>query len=627
MQLSVKRLKISSYGIGAIGIISFAVLLRIVLTALGWPPTNSDESAMGLMGIHIATLKDFPFFLYGKHYMGAVEPSIAAGLYHIFGTSLFTLRLADILLFTVTIISMYLLAGPLYTKKLALVSIGLLSLGSVMILFTELMAHGGYPEVFALGTLVFALVSYLALTSHQYHSPRRKWGRMLAFAVWGFAVAIGFWGDYIMLSIILTSGLVLLLFCWRELLRGAIVPLLLGLLIGAIPLLIYNFTAPHSQSTLAVIWALHSEFALEQSHNPVYPHLPLLSQLRGTLLVSLPMATGAPPLCFDSHWVLLGRGGDVPDYYCLGIHGDWELAIFGLMWSAGFLLLLALSILHELKIFWKIARLKEQAGSTLRRRAMIRHGVRLILLGNAALTLLEFVLSPVPGVYPNNARYLLALLISTPALIAPLWGLAHDNEELKEIAPETPLAQTSPTGSAPRPFQPRFAMVRLSLRVAGLLFIASVFLAGTISIFFELPTVQATDQGQQKLIHDLLRINVTHFYSDYWSCYRLSFLSKEQLICDVMDGHMQAFSHGPKGYYDIVTSDPHSAYVFPVGYDYNDRSNKWSVTNPRIECGGLQLTCWSWCLQAPGFYAETGKRDAGRFVSLPHSVQPERPMA
>jgi Dolichyl-phosphate-mannose-protein mannosyltransferase len=565
LQLGVKRLKISSYGIGAIGIISFAILLRIVLTALGWPPTNSDESAMGIMGIHIATLKDFPFFLYGKHYMGAVEPSIAAGLYHIFGTSLFTLRLADILLFTVAIISMYLLAGLLYTKKLALVTIGLLSIGSVMMIFTELMAHGGYPEVFALGTLAFALVSYLALTSHQYHSPRRKWGRMLAFAVWGFAVAIGFWGDYIMVSIILTSGLVLLLFCWRELLRGAIVPLLLGLLIGAIPLLIYNFTAPHSQSTLAVIWALHSEFALEQSHNPVYPHLPLLSQLRGTLLVSLPMATGAPSLCFDSNWVLLGRGGNIPAYYCLGIHGNWGLAIFGLIWSAGFLFLLALSILHELKIFWKVARLKEQAGSAVRQRAMRRHGLRLILLGNAALTLLEFVLSPVPGVFPTNGRYLLALLISAPALIAPLWGLAHDNEELKEIAPETPPAQTPPTGSAPRSFEARLTRIRLSLRVASLLFIASVFLAGTISIFFELPTVQATDQRQQKLIHDLLRINVTHFYSDYWSCYQLAFLSKEQLICDVMDSQMQAFSHGPKGYYDIVTSDPHSAYVFPAG--------------------------------------------------------------
>src|SRR5260370_3762581 len=384
-----------------------------------------------------------------------------------------------------------------------------------MMIFTQLMAHGGYPEVFALGTLAFARVSYLAPTLNQCDSLRRKWGRMVAFAGWGFAVAIGFWGDYIMLSIILTTGLVLLVFCWRELLRGAIVPLLLGLLIGAIPLLIYNFTAPPSQSTLAVISALHNDFALEQSHNPVYPHFPLLSQLRGTLLVSLPMVTGAPPLCLDSNWVLLGRGAGISAYYCLGVHGNWGLAIFGLIWSGGFLLLWALSVLHELKIFWKIVQLREQAGSSTRRRAMIRHGVRLILLGNAALALLEFVSGPVAGVYPEASRYLVTLLISTPALIAPLWGLVHDNEELKEIAPATPLAQTSPTGSAPRSFYSRFAMVRPCFRVAGLLFIAAVFLNRTISRVFQLPTVQAADQGQQKLIHDLLRINRNPFYSQY----------------------------------------------------------------------------------------------------------------
>lgn len=202
----------------------------------------------------------------------------------------------------------------------------------------------------------------------------------------------------------------------------------------------------------------------------------------------------------------------------------------------------------------------------MRRQAMILHSVRLILLGNAGLTLLEFVLSLVPGVFPNNARYLMALLISTPTLIAPLWGFAHDNEELKEIAPETSLALTSPTGNAPRSFKTQFAMVRLVLRLVGLLFIAAVFLAGTISIFFELPTVQTADQGQQKLSHDLLRINVTHFYTDFWSCNRLAFLSKEQLICVVVDNNMQASNRGTPGYDAIVTSDPLSAYVFPVGF-------------------------------------------------------------
>jgi hypothetical protein len=116
--------------------------------------------------------------------------------------------------------------------------------------------------------------------------------------------------------------------------------------------------------------------------------------------------------------------------------------------------------------------------------------------------------------------------------------------------------------------------------VVALLFIAAVFLGGTISIFFELPTVQTTDQGQQKLIHDLLRINVTHFYTDFWSCNRLAFLSKEQLICAVLDEHMQVFNRDTPGYNTIVTSDPLSAYVFPVGVVQLTTFSKQVTLNP-----------------------------------------------
>ena len=42
------------YGVIALPIIAFAVCLRVVLTALGWPATNSDEATIGLMARHIA---------------------------------------------------------------------------------------------------------------------------------------------------------------------------------------------------------------------------------------------------------------------------------------------------------------------------------------------------------------------------------------------------------------------------------------------------------------------------------------------------------------------------------------------------------------------------------------------
>ncbi len=176
-----KKVNFSLYTKCAVVIIALAMLLRIVLTALGWPVTNSDESTMGLMAVHIASLKDFPIFLWGQNYMGAFEAYLGAVLFHVFGVSVFTLRLTTMLEFAVFLVSMYLLASLLYTKKIALVTLLLLNVGSVMMLYTEFMAHGGYPEILCFGAVAFLLASWLAITSDQDLSPRRQWLRMLAF--------------------------------------------------------------------------------------------------------------------------------------------------------------------------------------------------------------------------------------------------------------------------------------------------------------------------------------------------------------------------------------------------------------------------------------------------------------
>ncbi len=541
----IKRVKFGSYGIYATGIIILALLLRIMLTALGWPPTNSDESTMGLMALHIASFKDFPIFIYGQLYMGAFEAYLAAVLFHIFGVSLFSLRLGTMLLFTLFLTSMYLLASLLYTKKIALITLALLSLGSTMMVFTELMAHGGYPEILCFGTVAFLLASRLALSSDQNPAPLRL-RRMVAFGCWGLVVAVGFWSNFSMLSIILVCGLLLVLFCWRELLRGAIWPLLLGLAIGSIPLIIYNVQAPPSQNSFAVLLTLQTRYKSLVALSPVYGHFPLLSQIWGTVLFSLPMATGAPPLCFDSGWVLSGIGGSILPYKCFDTLGNRGLVVIALCWSTGFIVLWFISVFHEFRMLWKLRQqLQGQAWSPMKRRAHTRHFARLALLGSAALVLLQYALSPVSAVYPAYGRYLTGLLIATPAVIAPLWGLSHD--------------------SAPQSEREGPVTIKVVLRRAILLLIGVVYLIGTISIFFEVPSVQVVDRQQQALIHDLLSINVTHFYTDYWTCDRLAFLAKEQIICAVLDGTLHEADTRVKGYYAIVKSDPHYVDMFPLG--------------------------------------------------------------
>ncbi len=43
---------------------------------------------------------------------------------------------------------------------------------------------------------------------------------------------------------------------------------------------------------------------------------------------------------------------------------------------------------------------------------------------------------------------------------------------------------------------------------------------------------------------------------------------------------MQAFSGGPKGYYEIVKADPHAAYVFPIGYGQLTILARQAALNP-----------------------------------------------
>ncbi|MGZ3665997.1 MAG: hypothetical protein ACXWQR_20245 [Ktedonobacterales bacterium] len=154
--------------------------LRLLLMALGWPQTNSDESTMGLMALHIASGRDYPGFFYGQNYMGALQAYIAAPLFRLFGPSVFVLRFSMLLLCTVFLINMYVLTRLLYSKKLALITLAVLSLGTPETLSTQITSIGGYGEVLCFGSGLLLIASWLALSSRS-DSKGRSWRRILGF--------------------------------------------------------------------------------------------------------------------------------------------------------------------------------------------------------------------------------------------------------------------------------------------------------------------------------------------------------------------------------------------------------------------------------------------------------------
>jgi hypothetical protein len=530
-----KRFHIDLYHVGATSIITIATLLRVLLISQGWPEMDSDQSTMGLMAMHIAYRGEHPVFFYGQHYMGSLEAFLAAPLFSLFGPSTFSLRLGVIFLFILFLISMYLLTRLLYSKQLALATLILLSLGSSVLLQRELATIGGYQETIFFGSVAFLLAAWLALSLPHVVSRRDQRWRLAAYAGWGLAVGLGIWSDFLILPFVLGAGLILVVFCWREWRSLAPVFLVLGLMVGAFPFLYANLTLPTVANTFSDFSKVHREGAdlLALAH----PSFPLLNQMSGAFLISLPTETGINPSC------------NVADVTVSGIlHKQTFLCSAGYLgWSSGFTLLWLIAVILAAQGIWKIwHRSPEEISSYEQRQTSIRHFARLMLLGSAGLTMLLFVLSPSAAVWPTtSARYLFGLLIATPAIISPLWS---NFSSLK-----WPLT--------------RLSNFSITCRGIVLLTIGAVFLLGTTSTLSLIPQTQAINQQQETFIHDLLHRGITRIYADYWTCDRTTFQSKEKIICSdirVMNGQLQAHDrYAP--YVAIVHADFHAVYTLKIG--------------------------------------------------------------
>ncbi|MEO8954901.1 MAG: hypothetical protein ABI396_00970 [Ktedonobacteraceae bacterium] len=518
-----KMVKIGIHEWTALVIIAIGVLLRLIIISQNWPVTNSDESTMGLMALHIAQSGEHPTFMYGQNYMGSLEAFLGAGLFHLFGASTFTLRLGLIIIFVLFLISIYLLTSLLYSKNLALATLILLSLGADGTLKVELYAYGGYPETLLFGTLLFLIASWLALTLNRPTTHGSQWRRSIMFGCWGLAAGLGLWSDLLLMPFVLVAGILLIVGCWREWRTWAVPCLVIGFVIGAFPLLLYNFTALPGQDSLSVLLAIHDAAK-------VY-HFPVISQVKGAFLVSLPIITSVNPTCSVISGRNIGFAGPHP-FRCTVEYASWGLS-YTLLW--------AIAIFVALAALWKLrSHIATRPMPSEERQSFMRHFARLMLLGSAGLAMFLYAISPNAALFPQSiARYLVGLLIVIPAVLSPLW---LDTRTTTEPA--------------------RIIVVAKGVL---LLLIALVFLTGTIRIFDELPAAQAAQRQQDTLIHDLLHIGATRIYSDYWTCDRVIFQSDEKIMCAVIDTQGQVGFNRYTSYASIVKADPYAAYVLYVG--------------------------------------------------------------
>ena len=495
-QKMAKYVKIGPYGVAASVIIACAVICRLILLTLNYPEVNSDEGTMGIEAMHIAFQGQHPIYLYGQNYMGVLEAYIAAPFFRLFGISSLTLRLGMLILCALFLVAIYWLGSLLYSKKLALVALTLLSLATSDMLIQQLRAVGGAIETILFGAWMF-VIAYLLASS----AGRKGRKRLFLFVAWGFTAGIALWVHILVLPFVLCSGLLILVFCYREWRSAAIPCLLLGLFIGGF-LLIPGYSAiPNALGTQGGGAVLQNASTLDRVNLPQ-------KQFVSTFLWGIPLTTWMQPVCTYQDLPYLYK--DRPEF-APGTASTLSCSLVQGGWSAGYLLLLIAGLSVAGGACWKLWRQQRAQHlplSATEQREIVTHFARLMLLFTGIMIIVLYLRSPLAGLKPVSTRYLVGLLVITPGILWPLWQL---------------------TGLEKRRLSLKASTQWLSR--AALILLALVMLTGTIFTLSTVPTANAHTQQQQKLVQDLLKMHVTRVYLEYWTCYRLLFQSQEQILC------------------------------------------------------------------------------------------------
>ncbi|HCI82387.1 MAG TPA: hypothetical protein DHW02_22160 [Ktedonobacter sp.] len=523
-----KYFKIGIYELAALAVLIAAIALRVVLLALGWPPTDSDEGTMGIMALRIAYSHQHPFVFYGQNYMGTLEAYIGAFLFHFTGPSLFVLRLSVIFFVTIFFISTYLLASLLYSRRIALITLILLTFGSIYVLTRETLSTGGSTQTLAFGSIAFLLSAWLSYSYRRGTLWRTKLLRFIGYTGWGLVLGLGFWSDMIVLPYFAGAVLLMCIFCWRDLLWSW-VGVVAGFIVGAYPVLSYSLHAGKSQGVLTTLFGLFHGGATQAPHTLSG----ILHGIKGTVLISVPTATSYPFCPVMEQSFLSDNTVQTP--LCTAGHA---------LWGVGYIALLVIALLAVVFAIGRMmvrGELRSQAVDT--HHIIVQKVSHFVLLGSAAIDIAAYSLSSAPAGWPGyHSRYLIGLLIITPALVAVLWGTMHGVKTNWQ-----------------------------RLRVYGgrivLSLVFAICIIGTLMLFTEVPRTQTTTRSQMSLVNYLVQTGHSHFYTDYWSCDKLAFESDERVTCAVLEPDLQVFMPHNRvpGYYDAVHHDSNAAYAFPLG--------------------------------------------------------------
>ncbi len=178
---------------------------------------------------------------------------------------------------------------------------------------------------------------------------------------------------------------------------------------------------------------------------------------------------------------------------------------------------------------------------------------QLVLAGAALLTVVLYVRSgSAAAVAIESARYLACLQLSTAAALWPLWLLALR------------LTRTSLVDR-----------VTGALGIVVLVALVAVMLIASAGQVRVAPANRSIDTQLTNLGRELERRGITRVYSEYWTCGRLIFQTRERVACAALKSGLVAGQDRYPAYRTEVQAAPSPAYVVPTGREATTWTSDW----------------------------------------------------
>jgi len=252
---------------------------------------NPDEMVFGLMALHILEGTEVPVFFWSQPYLGTLEAWLAAGLFHLAGSSLFVLQLAPLIFSLGFVFTTFFLSRSLFDETVGLWASSLAAFPPAFFVLWSIKSSGNIETPFFGQIILLLTVPFLRGTP----PPKRL------FIWFGFFVGFSFWAAHASIVFILASILLLLIHSRSS--RRILICSTPFMLIGAAPLVVYNVI--HPGATLVFLAKSFAGIGREtyQLHGSGGY---LLAVLQHRLLISFPSLAGNLAQIFTCHmpgWV------------------------------------------------------------------------------------------------------------------------------------------------------------------------------------------------------------------------------------------------------------------------------------------------------------------------------------